>query len=201
MRKANIVVFASGTGSNFSAVVRAVKTGVIKANVALLICDNPDAPVINKAVKAKIKTVIIAAKDFPSRDSFEKAVIGVLRSCNADLIVLAGFMRILSPSFVKRYPKRIINIHPALLPSFKGAHAIRDAFEYGVKVTGVTVHFVDEQTDHGPVIIQEPVRIEGKDTLQRLEKRIHKVEHRIYPEAIDLCLRGRLRFRGRKVVR
>jgi len=201
MRKANIAVFASGTGSNFSAIVRAVKTGVIKANLALLICDNPDAPVINKAVRAKIRTVIIAAKDFPSRDSFEKAVTGVLRGCNVDLIVLAGFMRILSPVFVKSYPKRIINIHPALLPSFKGAHAIRDAFEYGVKVTGVTVHFVDEQTDHGPVIMQEPVRIGNKDTLPRLEKRIHKVEHRVYPEAIDLCLRGRLRLRGRKVVR
>ncbi|MFA5320004.1 MAG: phosphoribosylglycinamide formyltransferase [Candidatus Omnitrophota bacterium] len=200
MRKTNIAVFASGTGSNFSAIVSAVKTGMIKANIPLLICDNPEAPVIKKAVRAKIRVVVIAAKDFSDRDQFEKAIIEVLRGCGIDLIVLAGFMRILSPAFVKRYPSRIINIHPALLPSFKGAHAIRDAFEYGVKVTGVTVHFVDEKTDHGPVIMQEPVRIENGQTLKRLGQIIHKVEHRVYPRAIALLLRGRLRVRGRKVV-
>lgn len=198
-KRAGIAVFASGTGSNFSAIVKAVKKGEIKADIALLICDDPAAPVINKAARAGVRTLVVSSRDFTSRVLFEKEILCALRSCSVDLIVLAGFMRILSPAFVKRYRSRIINIHPALLPSFKGAHAIRDAFEYGVKVTGVTVHFVDEKTDHGPVIMQEAVMVNRKDGLAGLERRIHRAEHRIYPKAINLFLNKRLRIKGRKV--
>jgi phosphoribosylglycinamide formyltransferase-1 len=176
MRYSNIAVFASGKGSNFTVIASAMKRGAIKAKLGLLICDNPEAPVILKASRLRIKTVIIARSDYLSRESFEEQIILVLREQGIDLIVLAGFMRILSPAFVKRYSGRIINIHPALLPSFKGAHAIRDAFEYGVKVTGVTAHFVDEMTDHGPIILQEAVPVKEKDTLESLEKRIHAAE-------------------------
>ncbi len=198
-RKARIAVFASGAGSNFLSIVRAVKSGALRAEIALLVCDNPAAPVIGKAARSGVRTLIVSRGDFSSRGSFETEILYALRRGGINLIVLAGFMRILSPAFVKRYHNRIINIHPALLPSFKGAHAIRDAFEYGVKVTGVTVHFVDEKTDHGPVIMQEAVKVGRNDSLAGLEKRIHKAEHRIYPLAIDLFLRGRLRVNGRKV--
>ncbi|MDD5526302.1 MAG: phosphoribosylglycinamide formyltransferase [Candidatus Omnitrophica bacterium] len=198
-RKARIAVFASGTGSNFLAIVKAVKSGLIKAEIAFLLCDNPGAPVIEKAARAGIRSLIVSCGDFPSRESFEAEVLYALRRGRVDLVVLAGFMRILSPSFVRRYRNRIINIHPSLLPSFKGARAIRDAFEYGAKVTGVTVHFVDEKTDHGPIIMQEEVKVGRNDTLAGLEKKIHKIEHRIYPLAIGLFLRGRLRVKGRKI--
>ncbi|MDD3088836.1 MAG: phosphoribosylglycinamide formyltransferase [Candidatus Omnitrophota bacterium] len=198
-RKARISVFASGTGSNFLAIVKAVKSGLIRAEIAFLLCDNPAAPVIGKAARAGIRTLIVSRGDFSSRELFEAEVLYALRRGRVDLVVLAGFMRILSPSFVRRYRNRIINIHPSLLPSFKGARAIRDAFEYGAKVTGVTVHFVDEKTDHGPIIMQEEVKVGRNDTLAGLERRIHKAEHRIYPLAIDLFLRGRLRAKGRKI--
>ncbi|MCX5706345.1 MAG: phosphoribosylglycinamide formyltransferase, partial [Candidatus Omnitrophica bacterium] len=122
-----------------------------------------------------------------------------LKENNIDLIVLAGFMRILSSGFVNAYRGRIINIHPALLPFFKGEEGIKDAFNYGVKVTGVTVHFVDEEMDHGAIILQKEIRIEESDTLELLEAKIHKVEHKLYPEAIKLFAEGRLKIEGRKV--
>ena len=117
-----------------------------------------------------------------------------------DLVVLAGFMRILSPFFIRKFKNRILNIHPALLPAFKGAYAIKDAFHYGVKVTGVTVHFVDEKVDHGPILIQEPVTILENESVGELEARIHKIEHRIYPEAIKSVLSGRFLLKGRRII-
>lgn len=194
----NIAVFASGRGSNFSALARAVKSGKIKANLSLLVCDKKDAPVIAKAKRAKIKVALVKREDFAVKKDFEQKIIESLEENKISLIVLAGFMRMLSPEFVKKFSGRIINIHPALLPSFKGTEAIKDAFEYGVKLTGVTVHFVDEKMDHGPVILQQAVRIEEKDTLQSLEDRIHKVEHKLYPEAVKLFVEGRLSIEGRR---
>jgi len=195
----NIAVFASGRGSNFSAIVRAVKKGKIKACLALLICDQPQAGVISRAKRAGVKVALVERKDFPDKANFEARIIQILEENKIDLIVLAGFMRILSPAFVSHYKGRIINVHPALLPSFKGEHGIKEAYDYGVKVTGVTVHFVDEEMDHGPIILQKAVPIEKDDTLETLEKKIHRIEHLIYPQAIQLIMEGRLKLEGRKV--
>lgn len=186
----NIAVFASGRGTNFSAISRAVKKGKIKAILALLICDNPAAGVIGRAKRAGIKVALVKR---------ETEIVRYLEENKIDLIVLAGFMLILSPEFVHRYKGRILNIHPALLPSFKGTEGIKDAFNYGVKLTGVTVHFVDELMDHGPIILQAHVRIRENDTLASLEEKIHKIEHKLYPQAIKLFVEGRLRKEGRRV--
>jgi len=195
----NIAVFASGRGTNFSAIARAVKKGRIKANLALLICDNPNALVLEKAKRAKVKIALVKRENFTAKRDFEFKIIENLEENKIDLIILAGFMRILSPEFVQRYKYRILNIHPALLPSFKGAEGIKDAFDYGVKVAGVTVHFVDESMDHGPIILQETIKVHENDTLESLEKKIHKVEHSLYPEAVRLFIEGKLRVEGRRV--
>ncbi len=186
----NIAVFASGRGSNFAAIIKAAKKGKIKANLALLVCDNPQAGALKLAAKAGIKAVLVKK---------EAEIIRHLEKSKIDLIVLAGFMRILSADFVRKYKGRILNIHPSFLPFFKGAHAIKDAFDAGVKVTGVTVHFVDEKIDHGPIILQQAVKVGKKDNLGSLEEKIHKVEHKLYPEAIRLYLAGKLNLKGRKV--
>ena len=195
----NIAVFASGRGTNFGAIIRAVKKGKIKANLSLLVCDNPKAAVINKAKRAGIKVALVKREDFSSKNDFEARIIQRLEENKIGLIVLAGFMRILSPELVQKYKGRILNIHPALLPSFKGEEGIKDAFDYGVKLTGVTVHFVDEEMDHGPIILQKEVAIEETDTAESLESKIHKLEHKLYPEAINLFVEGRLSIEGRKV--
>jgi phosphoribosylglycinamide formyltransferase-1 len=184
----NIAVLASGRGSNFEAIAESAKAGRIKARLALLICDKEGAPVESKAAKRGIKAVLIKREDYPSREDFEGRIIEVLKEEKIDLVVLAGFMRVLSPKLVNAYKGRIINIHPSLLPAFKGAHAIKDAFESGSKVTGVTVHFVDELMDHGPVILREELKINEGDTLASLEERIHKIEHKLYTQAINLVL-------------
>jgi len=188
----NIAVFASGRGTNFSAIIRAVKKGTIKANLSLLVCDNPKAGAIGRARRAGIKVAQVKREDFATKQDFEARIIQYLKEEKIDLIVLAGFMHILGPDILGEYKGRILNIHPALLPSFKGAHGIKDAFDYGVKVTGVTVHFVDEKTDHGPIILQAPVKIEENDTLESLESKIHKIEHKLYPQAIKLFVEGKI---------
>ncbi len=182
----NLAIFASGNGSNFSAIVKEVKQGKIKAKLVILVCDKPEAFVIKRALRHKVKVVLVKREDFKNRADFETAIIQMLKAYKIDLIALAGFMRILSPAFVKLYRNRIMNIHPSLLPAFKGSHAIKDAFDCKAGSTGVTVHFVDQEVDHGPVILQRKVKIENRDTLARLEKRIHTIEHKLYPEAIKL---------------
>jgi len=195
----NIAVFASGRGSNFSAIARAVKSGKLKVNLALLVCDQPAAKVIAKARRAGVKVALVKRADFASKKDFEAKIIEYLEKEKIDLIALAGFMRMLGAELLQKYRGRIINIHPALLPAFKGSVGIKDAFDYGVKVTGVTVHFVDEEMDHGAIILQAPVKIEEADTLESLEARIHKIEHKLYPEAIQLFAAGKLQIEGRKV--
>lgn len=199
IKRMNIAIFASGNGSNFEAIVKAQNEGKIPGNISLLVCDNPKAFVLQRADKFKIKTVLVKRDDFGSRTDFEEKIIEYLRDKDIDLIIMAGFMRMLGPLIVSRYRGRIMNIHPALLPAFKGAEAIKDAFDYGVKVTGVTVHFVDEEMDHGPIILQQPVAIEEGDTLAGLETKIHKIEHKLYPQAIRLFSDGRLKIEGRQV--
>ena len=195
----NIAVFCSGNGSNFQAIVDSYKKGLFKANIAIMVCDNPDAYAIERAEKEEIKVAVVDKRAFSSKESHEAEIIEVLHKENIDLICLAGYMRILLPSFIGRYRNRILNIHPALLPMFKGTHAIRDAIEHKVKETGVTVHFVTEEMDAGPIILQEKVEVKENDTEETLAERIHKVEHRFYPEAIKLFVEGRLKIEGNRV--
>ena len=195
----NLSVFASGRGSNFLAIAKAVKSGRLKLKLALLVCDNPKASVLDKAKKLKIKAVLVNRRVFTNKSDFEAEIISLLKEHNIDLIAMAGYMRMLSPAFVRSYRNRIINVHPSILPSFKGAQGIKDAFYYGVRVTGVTVHFVDEQMDHGPIILQRAIEIKEVDTLKSLEEKIHKIEHKLYPEAIKLIVQGRVKISGRRV--
>jgi len=195
----NIAVFCSGFGSNLQAIIDAVKKGKIGAKLRLVVSDNPACFALKRAKKAGIQTLVLEAKNFPTREAYDKEIIKELKKEKIDLIVLAGFMRLLSTHFVRAYKNRIINIHPALLPSFKGTHGIEDAFEYGVKVTGASVHFVDEKLDHGPIILQKAIEISEKDTLKSLEKKMHKAEHEIYPKAIQLIAQNKIKITGRKV--
>jgi phosphoribosylglycinamide formyltransferase 1 len=189
----NFAVFASGRGSNLGAIIEALKENKISARLALVVSDRPEARALELARTANIPTAVFDRQNFADRGSFEEAILARLREARIDFIVLAGYMRILSPQFVQAYRDQIINIHPSFLPAFKGAHAIADAFAAGIKETGVTVHFVDEEIDHGDVILQEKVAITPEDTLETLEEKIHKVEHRLYPKAIDLFARGQLK--------
>lgn len=191
----NFAVLASGKGSNLQAIIQAVKAGKIKAKLVLVISDKQNAYALERARKAKISAVFMDPKSFSDRASFDQAVVQSLKEASVDFVVLAGFMRILSPVFIKAFPNKILNIHPSLLPAFKGAHAIKDAFDYGVKVTGVTVHLVDEEIDHGEVIAQAAVNVLPKDTLASIEKKIHKAEHQIFPHVISLFAKGQLKVK------
>ena len=196
----NLAIFASGNGSNFAAIVKAVKQGKVKIRRMVLVCDKPEARVISRAQKAKVPVVLVKREDFLRRLDFEEAIIQRLRSYQVDLIVLAGFMRMLSPGMVRKYHNRIMNIHPSLLPAFKGARAIKDALAANVRSTGVTVHFVDAEMDHGPIILQQKIEIKSEDTLATLEKRIHAVEHKLYPQAIKLFISGKIKISRGKVL-
>lgn len=189
----NLAIFASGNGSNFAALVKAVKEKKIKVKSIVLVSDQPEAFVVKRAQRARITVILVKREDFANRLDFEAAIIQRLKNYKIDLIALAGFMRMLSPGFVKLYRKRIINIHPSLLPAFKGAHAIFDAFAAKVGFTGVSVHFVDKQMDHGALILQRQIKIKYNDTLASLEKRVHALEHKLYPQAIKLFLQGKLK--------
>ena len=180
-----LAVFCSGYGSNFQAILDAVKRRKLKAEVALMVCDNPKAFAIQRAAKALVPSVVLSPKLFSSRNEYEKLIVRILKSQKVDLVALAGFMRILTPYFIKAYQGKILNVHPSLLPAFKGAHAIRDAYEAGVKETGVSVHVVTLALDAGPVLAQVKVKRKKSDTLKSLEKRIHLAEHRLYPAAIQ----------------
>ncbi|RLF49625.1 MAG: phosphoribosylglycinamide formyltransferase [Thermoplasmata archaeon] len=195
----NIGVLASGRGTNFQAIVDAIERGELtNAKVVVLVCNNPGAKVIERAKKHGIPYHVIDHRG-KSREEFEREVVKVLRSYNVDLVVLAGFMRILTPYFINEFRNRIINIHPALLPSFPGTHAQRDALEYGVKITGCTVHFVDEKVDGGPIILQKAVEVKDDDTVETLAARILKEEHKILVKAIQLFADKKLKIEGRRV--
>lgn len=195
----NIAVLCSGSGTNLQVIIDKVKSGYIPAKIALVLSDKADALALERAKKAGVETVALDPKDFKTREDFDREIIKNLKKREVGLVVLAGFMRLLSGNFIKEYKNKIINIHPALLPSFKGTHGIKDALDYGVKVTGATVHFVDEILDNGPVILQSPVHVKDDDTEETLLERVHKEEHRIYPEAVKLFVEGKLKIEGRKV--
>ena len=183
-----LIVLASGNGSNFEAIVRHIRDENLPMKVTYLLTDNPKAYALERAERLGIPSKILDYKSFDNRDEYNRALLKALKSLDFDLIVLAGYMRILPPFIVREFCRKIINIHPSLLPAFPGLHAIEKAYKYGVKVTGVTVHYVDEGVDTGPIILQECVKIEDDDTLETLEERIHKVEHEIYIKAIKKVL-------------
>jgi formyltetrahydrofolate-dependent phosphoribosylglycinamide formyltransferase len=183
--KPRIAILISGTGSNMEASVSACRRGSLAAETAIVISDNPEAAGIKKAKSKGVKTLVAQYKKEASREENEFPIVDALKREDVDWVVLAGFMKILTEGFVRAFPNRIVNIHPALLPSFPGAHAIRDALEVGADVTGVTIHIVDEYVDHGAIIAQEEVPILPGDTEETLAPRIHAVEHRLYPRTLQ----------------
>lgn len=181
----NIAIFASGSGTNFEAIVNAVENGTIKdAKVVLMVCDNKKAYVIERANNHNVPSFVFRAKDYASKEEFETIIVDKLKELNVDLICLAGYMRYIGKVLLDNYEGKMINIHPALLPSFKGAHGIKDAFDYGVKVFGVTVHYVDSGVDSGKIIMQRGFEYYGNN-IDEVEAHIHEIEHVLYVEAIN----------------
>lgn len=195
----NIAILASGSGSNAQAIIDKAAAGILDANVCCIICNRPGAGVIERAAKAGIACVVLDHKAYPDRESYDRAVVQHLQKYDARLVVLAGYMRLLSPVFLDAFSGRVINIHPALLPSFPGVHGGADALEYGVRISGCTVHFVEEKMDGGPVIIQAAVPVNPGEDVDDLMQRIHAMEHRIYPQAIQWLAQNRISVWGREV--
>src|SRR3977135_3647679 len=199
--KKRIGVLLSGRGSNFEALAESVATGRIpNAEIAVVLSNLEGAPGLPRAEARGIKTRVIPSKGL-EREVYDRQVAAVLDEHIVDLICLAGYMRLLSPFFVARFPNRILNIHPSLLPSFPGLESQRQALEYGVKFAGCTVHFVDENLDAGPIVLHAVVPVEDKDTEESLSQRILREEHRIYSEAVRIVLDGKFKIEGRRVIR
>ncbi len=194
-----IAVLASGRGSNFQAIIDGLQQGVIPAVCNCLITDNPGAHAIERARTAEIPVRILDFSAYPDRASYERALQETMTVCNPDLFILCGYMRLLPPETVRAFRGRILNIHPAILPSFPGLHAQRQALAYGVKVSGCTVHFVDEGMDSGPIVLQRCVPILPEDDEESLSERILVLEHQILVEAVRLFCEDRLRIQGRRV--
>lgn len=192
-------ILISGNGSNLQSIIDNIEQGSLGAVIKIVISNKPDAFGITRAQKHNIPWAILEKSNFSNKDDFDAALIKTLRENDVDLVVLAGFMRIISPALLKAFPGRVMNIHPALLPSFPGLHGQKQAVEYGVKYSGCTVHFVDEGVDTGPIILQSIVPVLDDDTEETLAARILKEEHKIYPQAIQLFADGRLELNGRKV--
>ena len=180
-----IAVFASGNGSNFEAIVKSMNQGEIEGAIVLVFSDRTDAYVLERAKSLQIPVRSFSPKQFTNKVEYEKEILKELKAKEVELLVLAGYMRLIGPTLLNAYPNRILNIHPALLPEFPGLHGIRDAFEAGVKQTGVTVHYVDNGVDTGPILAQKRVNIEENETLASLELKIHQAEHQLYPEVIQ----------------
>ena len=194
-----IAVLVSGSGSNLQAIIDASERGEIHCRVGVVISNKADAYGLVRARNHGIPTEVVDHRSFESREAFDARLVEVIRSTGAELVCLAGFMRVVTPVFLRAFPHRILNIHPALLPSFPGTHGPAQALRYGVRFSGCTVHFLDEGVDTGPVIVQAVVPVHEDDTEETLAARILKEEHRIYPMAIRLFLEGRLTVEGRKV--
>ncbi|WP_078382292.1 phosphoribosylglycinamide formyltransferase [Sutcliffiella halmapala] len=180
-----IAIFASGSGSNFQAIVDACQQGRLDATPALLICDKPKALVIQRAEAANIPSFVFVPKNYESKEQFESDILLQLKEHEIDFIVLAGYMRLIGSKLLSAFKGRIVNIHPSLLPAFPGLDAIGQAVKYGVKVTGVTIHFVDEGMDTGPIIAQASIEVNSTDTAETLQKRIHEIEHDFYPTTLQ----------------
>lgn len=188
-----IAIFASGTGTNFEALVQAIRQDHLPVTVSLLVCDRAKAAVLDKAATLKIPTFVIDFKAYPNKAQAETEILAQLKARQVQAILLAGYMRIIGSTLLQAYPNKILNIHPALLPNFPGAHGIEDAFLAGVKTTGVTVHYIDADIDSGPIIAQASVPILADDSLETLEERVHRTEHQLYPTVLkDLIKKGDL---------
>ena len=199
-RQVPIGVLISGSGTNLQAIIDAIEARVLDASIEVVLSNKVDAQGLARAKKHHLFAEVLDPKKFPSRDAYDQALLEILQRRGVDLVVLAGFMRLLSPVFVKSYANRIMNIHPALLPAFPGLHVQKKALEHGVRFSGCTVHFVNDECDEGPIIIQAVVPVFASDTENSLTARILQQEHRIYPRAIQLYAEGRLRVVGRQVL-
>lgn len=195
-----LAIFASGSGSNFEAIVQAVQAGQLRGvEVALLVCDKPGAKVLERAERLGIPTFVFQPKEYADKSAFEKEIVEQLQKLDVTLVVLAGYMRLVGETLLSAYEGKIINLHPSLLPAFPGKDAIGQALDYGVKITGVTVHVVDAGLDTGPIIAQLPVAVQETDTKETLAARIHEVEHGLLVEVIGLLVEERVKLEGRLV--
>jgi phosphoribosylglycinamide formyltransferase 1 len=191
-----IAVLVSGSGTNLQALL---EDPAIGPRIVVVVSDRPGVGALEKAAAAGVETLVLQPADFPDRNTFTEVVRDALLHRSVDVAVNAGYMRILGPAFAEAFAGRWLNVHPALLPAFPGAHGVRDALDWGVKVTGVTVHLVDEQVDNGPIVLQEAVQVSPGDDWDSLEARIHEVEHRLLPRAVRALIEGRLKVEGRMV--
>lgn len=195
-----IGVLISGRGSHLRNLIARCRDGEIDAQVVLVISNKENAPGLKYASEAGIESIALSHNLFPARETYDEQLAQVLNQHNIDLVCLAGFLRLLSPAFVKKFPMRIMNVHPSLLPAFPGLHAQEQALEYGVKITGCTVHFIDEGLDSGPIILQNTIEVSPQDTADTLSERLLPLEHKTYAEAVKLFFENRLRVEGRKVI-
>lgn len=197
-RPLQVGVLASGAGTNLQSILDACRDGHVPAEVAVVLANKADAGALDRARKAGVPAHFVDTKGIP-REAHERQMAALLDAAGVELVCLAGYMRLLTPWFVARYRGRLVNIHPALLPSFPGAHAVRQALEHGVKLSGCTTHLVTEETDAGPIILQAAVPVYEDDTEETLQARIRREEHRVYPETVRLFAEGRIRVEGRTV--
>ena len=204
MKPFRIAVFASGEGTNFQAMVDAWQKGYFCATEAttieLLVSDKPQAPVVQRAIQAGVDTYVFRPKEYSSREQYEIEIVAELERRGIDLIVLAGYMRLLTPTIVNPYMGRMINVHPSLLPAFPGKDALGQALAYGVKLTGITVHFVDNGMDTGPIVAQQAIEVQPHDTAETLAERIHEIERKLYPQVVAQIAQGKVTLEGRQVI-
>lgn len=200
MSNVNLGVLASGRGSNLQTIIDAAVAGWLDARIAVVVSDEEEAEAMERARNHGIPQAHLSPQEYSGREAYDSAIAKIFREYEVDLVVMAGYMRIITPVLINPYRNRMMNIHPSLLPSFPGLHAQRQALEHGVKVTGATVHLVDQQVDHGPIIIQAPVPVLDGDTEKTLSARILEQEHRIYPQAIQWFSEGRIKVIGRRVI-
>ncbi|MCX5824066.1 MAG: phosphoribosylglycinamide formyltransferase [Deltaproteobacteria bacterium] len=199
-KKIPLGVLASGSGSNLQSLIDHIEAGWLDAEIRVVLCNNADAYALERCRKHSIPARVVDHRAFASRELFDRRMIEILNDCGVTLVIMAGFMRILSPEFFRAFPLRIMNIHPALLPSFPGTHVQQKALDYGVRFSGCTVHFADEGVDSGPIIIQAVVPVFDEDTAESLAERILKEEHRIYPQAVQYYAEERIEIAGRRVL-
>ncbi|MEJ5185718.1 MAG: phosphoribosylglycinamide formyltransferase [Candidatus Geothermincolales bacterium] len=204
MRRATMAcrlgVLLSGSGTNMENIAKQIDEGKLDASIEVVISDRKDAYGLVRAERRGLRAVFVDPASFPDRESYDRELVRILKGHQVDLVVLAGYMRLVTKAFLDEFPMRVMNIHPALLPAFPGTSAVADALAYGVRVTGVTVHFVDEGVDTGPIILQEAVPVFPTDEVETLHQRLHQVEYRLYPEAIRLFCQGKLKIEGRRVL-
>lgn len=198
-KKLGLGILASGTGSNFDAIARACAHGEIDAEIRVLVCNRPGAAVLEKAAAQGIQAIVVPHAQYPDRHAFDVAITQALAEHDVELVVMAGFDRVVTGTLLSRFPQRVVNIHPSLLPAFKGMNAQRQAVEYGARIAGATVHLVDEDVDHGPILVQAAVPVSPADDAEVVRLKILRQEHRIYPQAIQLFAEGRVQVEGRRV--